>query len=231
MDKMEFYTKGDREDVLSRMNQVHTITLFCPLNDLCVYNFKTTVELMLPGYKISDNEWKNIPAIDVLNVFICCNAYQKSLGVNSDNDIMNIMISSLGMFKRLKYISLVFTYDDEIEKTYRLLIQKKKEGIKKYIYNVDRLEMNLPDMFSQRIIDILNKVLMHNDQIPNSYLERKFLLDFSYDDYVSFMGMFLNNNKDELNEVDKNIYDYFTVFPKLINEQKPNIRLITNYSD
>lgn len=231
MDKIEFYTKGDRDDVLSRMNQVHTLTLFCPLNDLCVQNFKSTITIMLPGYKVSDDEWKNIPAIDVLNVFICCNAYQESLDVCFNKDIISIMISTLRMFKRLKYISFKFTYDDEIDNTYKLLIQKKKKGIKKCIYNLDKLEMNLPDMFSQSIIDILNKVLMCNEQIPNSYLDRKFLLDFSYDEYTSFMGMFLNNNKDELNEVDKNIYDYFTVFPKLINEQKPTIRLITNYSN
>lgn len=231
MDKKEFYTKGDRDDVLSRMNQVHTLTLFCPMNDECVQNLKSTIELMLPGYKVSDDEWKNIPAIDALSAFICCNVYQDSLDDDVNKDILGMMVGSLRMFKRLKYISFNFTYDEEIENTYRLLIQKKKEGIKKYIYNVDKLELNLADMFSQRIIDILNKVLMHNDQIPNSYLERKFLLDFSYDEYTSFMGMFLNNNKEELNQVDKNIYDYFTMFPKLIKEQKPNIRLITNYSD
>ena len=142
-----------------------------------------------------------------------------------------MIFGSLKTFRRLKLITFKFTYDEDIEEAYKLLLQKKMKEIKKYIYNVDLMELNLSDMFSQKIIDVLNKVLMHNDQIPNSYLERKFVLNFTYDDYTSFMGMFLNNNKDELNQLDKNIYDYFTMFPKQIKEQKPDIRLITNYSD
>ena len=231
MDKKEFYTKGDRDDIISRIGQVHTITLFCPLNDLCVQNLKNTFELMLPGYKTDDNEWKNVPAVDVLNVFICCAAYQDSLNIEFDKDVLGMILGSLKTFRRLKLITFKFTYDEDIEEAYKLLLQKKMKEIKKYIYNVDLMELNLSDMFSQKIIDVLNKVLMHNDQIPNSYLERKFVLNFTYDDYTSFMGMFLNNNKDELNQLDKNIYDYFTMFPKQIKEQKPDIRLITNYSD
>lgn len=232
MDKNEYYTKGDRDDVLSRINQVHTITLFCPLNDFCVLGLENTFELMLPQYKTEDDVWKDVPTIDALNVFICCQAYQDSLKLDVNKDIMNIMISSLRMFKKLKYITFKFTYDEDIDKTYKLLLLKdKKKLIKRYIYNVDKMEFNLADMFSQRIIDMLNKIFICNDQIPNSYLDRKFLLDFAYDDYISFISMFLNNNKEELNQLDKNIYDYFALFPQLIREQKPNIRVLTNYVD
>ena len=121
----------------------------------------------------------DVPTIDALNVFICCQAYQDSLKLDVNKDIMNIMISSLRMFKKLKYITFKFTYDEDIDKTYKLLLLKdKKKLIKRYIYNVDKMEFNLADMFSQRIIDMLNKIFICNDQIPNSYLDRKFLLDY-----------------------------------------------------
>ena len=45
------------------------------------------------------------------------------------------------------------------------------------------------------------------------------------------MDMFLTNNEISFDSLDKNICEYFKSFPTLINEQKPDIRLITNYSD
>ena len=231
MEKIEFYTKGDRDDVLSRIGQVHTITLFCPLNDFCVQGLMNTFEIMLPQYKVGVDEWKNVPAIDALNAFIFSASFQENF-TEINKDIVGVMISSLKMFKKLKLISFKFTFDEDIENTYRLLLQKnKKEKIKKYIYNVDLIEMNLSDMFSQRMIDMLNKIFICNSQIPNSYLDRKFELDFTYDDYNTFMSMFVNNNKEDLDKLDKNICDYIISFPKLVQEQKPRIRLLTNYVD
>ena len=135
------------------------------------------------------------------------------------------------MFSKLKYISFEFTDDKDIIDTYYSLLKKSKKEVKKYIYNVDVLELNLSDMFSQFIIDILNKVLILNEIIPNSYLKRKFRLDFEYDEHMAFIDMFLNNNEQTFNKLDKNICDYFKTFPKLVQQQKPSIRIITNYSD
>ena len=231
MEKTEFYTKGDRDDVLSRIGQVHTITLFCPLNDFCVQGLMNTFEIMLPQYKVGADEWKSVPAIDALNAFIFSASFQENF-TEINKDIVGIMISSLKMFNKLKLINFKFTFDEDIENTYKLLLQKdRKEKIKKYIYNVELIEMNLSDMFSQRMIDMLNKIMICNSQIPNSYLDRKFKIDFNYDDYISFVGMFVNNNKEDLNKLDKNICDYMVSFPKLVQEQKPRIRLLTNYSD
>ena len=77
----------------------------------------------------------------------------------------------------------------------------------------------------------MNHVFICDEIIPNSYLERKFYIDFTYDEYMNFMDMFLANNGSSFDSIDTNICDYFKSFPILINEQKPNIRLITNYSD
>ena len=147
-----------------------------------------------------------------------------------DKEIIGIIISSLKMFNRLKYINFSFTDNPEIKESYDSFLNRRN-GKKGYIYKVDRLELNLSEMFSQWVIDLLNRVFICNEIIPNSYLERKFCIDFTYDEYMNFMDMFLTNNGSSFDSLDKNICEYFKSFPTLINEQKPNIRLITNYSD
>ena len=91
--------------------------------------------------------------------------------------------------------------------------------------------MILSDMFSQEVIDMINKVLIMDEIIPNSYFERKFTIDFKFDEYVGFMDAFLNNNVITLDLLDKNIGEYFRTFPQLIDEQKPDITLVTNYNE
>ena len=225
MDNNEFYTKGNPVEVITRIDQVHTITIYCPLSDVCVQNLKDCLETILQKYRVSELTWKGVPAIDALD----------KLPVGdptlSDKEIIGMLASSLKMFPKMKKINFVFTDDPEIRKSYDLLISKKISEVKKYIYKVELLEIHLDDYFSQGIIDMLNKVFICNELIPNSYLDRKFSLTFTYDDYISFMDMFINNNRMNLNLLDSNICDYFRSFPKLITEQKPDIRLITNYSE
>ena len=71
---------------------------------------------------------------------------------------------------------------------------------------------------------------MLNEIIPNSYLDRKFEIDFSYEEYISFMDMFLGNNANSFNMLDGNICDYFRSFPQIVIDNMPDIKIITNYS-
>lgn len=231
MENNSFYTKGEKEEIVSRINQVHTITMFCPIGDYCVQSLKNSFETMLPKYKKSDDLWKGIPAIEALNAFVFTISSLNTSGPDANKDIFGIIAGSLKMFKKLKKINFKFTDDADIADTYDSLLKNSKEGVKRCIYNVDVLEMNLSDMFSQSIIDLLNKVFVYNELIPNSYLERKFKLDFKYDEYITFMDMFISNNRDNLNLLDSKICDYFRSFPPLVNEHKPKIRIITNYID
>lgn len=230
MSNMEFYTKGDKKDMMSRINQVHTITLYCPLSDICVNYLKETFNMMLAYYKRGENEWKEVPAIDALNAFLFASTFQEGLDVDVNKDVIGVMVGSLKMFPKLKYINFIFTNDKEIDDAYENLIKRKKVT-KRYIYKLEAIEMNLSDMFSQVIIDMVNKIFMINELIPNSYLNRKFFMKFHFDDYVSFMNMFIGNNKDNLMQLDKNICDYFMSFPQMVIEQKPDVRMITNYSE
>ena len=221
-----FFTKGDRENILQRIGQVHTITIYCPLDDDGVLALWGSLGDVAQRYRTDMYEWKNVPTFDALNAFIYltnnCNV--------GDKGIIGIIISSLKMFNRLKYINFSFTDNPEIKESYDSFLNRRN-GKKGYIYKVDRLELNLSEMFSQWVIDLLNRVFICNEIISNSYLERKFCIDFTYDDYMNFMDMFLTNNGSSFDSLDKNICEYFKSFPTLINEQKPDIRLITNYSD
>ena len=221
-----FFTKGDRENILQRIGQVHTITIYCPLDDDCVLAVGESLGDVAQRYRTDIYEWKNVPTFDALNAFI----YLTNNCDVEDKGIIGIIVSSLKMFNRLKYINFSFTDNPEIKESYDSFLNRRN-GKKGYIYKVDRLELNLSEMFSQWVIDLLNRVFICNEIISNSYLERKFCIDFTYDDYMNFMDMFLTNNGSSFDSLDKNICEYFKSFPTLINEQKPDIRLITNYSD
>lgn len=221
-----FFTKGDRENILQRIGQVHTITIYCPLDDDGVLALWGSLGIIAQRYRTDMYEWKNVPTFDALNAFI----YLTNNCDVEDKGIIGIIVSSLKMFNRLKYINFSFTDNPEIKESYNAFLNRGN-GKKGYIYKVDRLEINLSEMFSQWVIDLLNRVFICNEIISNSYLERKFCIDFTYDEYMSFMDMFLTNNEISFDSLDKNICEYFKSFPTLINEQKPNIRLITNYRD
>ena len=227
MSNSNFYIKGNYEDIITRISQVHTITMFCPMSDHCVQGLKNTFEIMLAEYKKNEDYWENVPTIDALNVFI----FNDNMNRDYDSGIFSVIVSSLKMFNRLKRINFQFTDDEDILNSYKQIMKNNIEGTTKYIYNVDVIEMNLSEMFSQMIIDMLNKIFICNEYLPNSYLDRKFMVDFKYDDYMSFMDMVINNNKEMLDALDDKICDYFKSFPKLVMEQKPNIRVVTNYSE
>lgn len=226
-----FYTKGERDKVLTRIGQVHTITMYCPISDPGISMLRGSMELLIPKYQVNDNLWKGVPAIDALNVFIFTIAFFKSSETKIDPEMVSVISSSLRMFNRLKYINFEFTEDPDVLQTYEMVINKKKIDKTKCIYKLESLEINLSDMFSQNIIDIFNKVLILNELIPNSYLDRVFRMDFTYDEYESFINMFIGNNSVMLNSLDMNICDYFKKFPPLVEEQKPDIIVMTNYAD
>lgn len=227
MGNSNFYIKGNYEDIITRISQVHTITMFCPMSDHCVQGLKNTFEIMLAEYKKNEDYWENVPTIDALNAFI----FNDNMNRDYDSGIFSVIVSSLKMFNRLKRINFQFTDDEDILNSYKQIMKNNIEGTTKYIYNVDVIEMNLSEMFSQMIIDMLNKIFICNEYLPNSYLDRKFMVDFQYDDYMAFMDMVINNNKEMLDALDDKICDYFKSFPKLVMEQKPNIRVVTNYSE
>jgi predicted CopG family antitoxin len=178
-----------------------------------------------------------IPAIDFYNAVLFANKCCEEKGV--DTRYIFAMIGVVRTFSNLKNISVVFSDDDELRDSYeRLLNIDSDDGVCDIIdeltnvYSIDVIEMYLGDMFDQEVIDLINKHFIANEIISNSYLERDFLIMFDFEEYISYINMFIDNNEDRLSMYDRDIMDYLRVFPSIIGDMsKPNIRLYTNYSE
>ena len=236
------YTKGDKESVTSRINQVSDITIYAPTSDKSMDYLYDGFAILCSQYicKEGDDMFLHIPAIDFYNVALfankCC--MEKEI----DTKYICAMISIIKTFSNLKYISIGFVEDTDIKESYERIvnIDSNNPNISSIdvinelvnVYSIDAIEMYLGDMFNQEIIDLVNKHLIANEIIPNSYLEREFLIEFDFDEYISYINMFISNNKERLSMYDNDIMDYLRVFPTIIGDvSKPNVKLYTNYSE
>ena len=233
------YTKGDKEKVMSRIEQVSDITLHIPSSERCMDYLYDSLMVLCNHYVDEDDGdlFLLIPAIDFYNVVLFANKCCKEKGV--DTKYISAMMGVVSTFTKLKYISVVFREDDELRDSYERLINMDKDsvisnGITELtnIYSIDVLEMYLGDMLDQDIIDLINKHLISNEIISNSYLERDFLVMFRFDEYITYINMFIENNIDRLSMYDSDIMDYLRVFPSIIGDVfNPDIRLYTNYRE
>ena len=102
----------------------------------------------------------------------------------------------------------------------------------KKIYNIDTIQIILYDKLHQDTIDLINKNLIFNDLIPNEYLKRRFVVDFTFKEYTSYIDMVISNNMPYFeSESGQAAIDFLKLFPKHITKSRPNVRLITNYSE
>lgn len=230
MTNNNLYTRGFKDEVVRRFDNIHTITIKCPRQDDSIRCFRAVMLSNLVGYMKSDTEFKLVPTIDVFNCFMM------SLDFCRENDLlMDNLYSFWGIvqsFKFLKYLNVEFVDDDDVLDAYCTIREKnhdKSLEVIQKIYHVDTLEFILHNMFTQDVIDMLNKTFIFDGIIENDYHKREFMILFKFDDYMAFMEMFTHNNEMSLNNLDTNIIDYLITFPKLITQDKPVIRIITNY--
>ena len=236
------YVKGNKEKVLSRINQVSDITLYVPSQERCMDYLYDSLMILCNHY-VDENDgniFYHIPYIDFYNVVLFANKHCKENSVNAE--YIYSMMSIVRTFDNLKYVTVVFSEDVELKDSYEMLINLDEtdntidtsDAINELtnIYSIDALEMYLGDMFDQDIIDLLNKHFISNEIISNSYLDRDFLITFEFEEYVSYINMFIDNNIDRLSMYDGDIVDYLRVFPSIIGDtSKPEIRLFTNYKE
>lgn len=233
------YTKGDKEKVMTRIEQVSDITLHIPSSERCMDYLYDSLMLLCNHYVDEDDGdlFLLIPAIDFYNVVLFANKCCKEKGV--DTKYISAMMGVVSTFTKLKYISVVFRDSDELRDSYERLINMDKDSVASdaineltNVYSIDVLEMYLGDMLDQDIIDLINKHFISNEIISNSYLERDFLVMFRFDEYISYINMFIDNNIDRLSMYDSDIMDYLRVFPSIIGDVfNPDIRLYTNYRE
>lgn len=233
------YTKGNKDEVVTRLKQVSDITVYIPSSERCADYLYDSLMILCNHYfdDFNGDSFLLIPTIDFYNVVLfatkCCNEK------NIDIKYISAMLGVVRTFTNLKYISVVFKEDVELRDSYERLISIESNKITSDIiseltnvYSIDALEIYLGDMFNQDIIDLINKHFIENEIISNSYLERDFLIMFDFDEYISYINMFINNNEDRLSMYDNDIIDYLRVFPNIIgNIARPNIRLYTNYRE
>ena len=233
------YTKGDKSKVITRIEQVSSITLNIPTSDKGMdYLYDTLISLC--NHYVDDNDhnsFSHIPALDFFNIVIYVNKCCKEKEINTDYILA--MMGIIRTFEKLKYISVVFKDDVEIRDSYDILCNiDSDDGVNDIIdeltsvYSIDEMEMYLGDMLEQKVIDLMNMHFMANEIISNSYLERQFLIEFEFEEYISYINMFIENNIDRLSMMDEDIMDYLRVFPTIIGDvSKPNIKLYTNYKE
>lgn len=233
------YTKGDRDNVVTRVDQVSDITLYVPTSNRCMDYLYDSLMILCNHYVDEDNSdiFLNIPAIDFFNVVLFSNKCCKEKDV--DTKYISAMMGVVGSFTNLKYISVAFRDDNELRDSYERLINMDdniavNDVINELtnVYSIDALEMYLGGMLDQEIIDLINKHFISNEIISNSYLERDFLIAFDFDEYISYINMFIDNNIDRLSMYDNDIMDYLRMFPSIIGDCfRPHIRLYTNYRE
>lgn len=233
------YTKGDKTKVVTRIDQVSSITLNVPTSDRGMdYLYDALISLC--NHYVDENDgdkFLHIPALDFYNIVIYVNKCCKEKEVNTD--YIFSMMGIVRTFEKLKYISVLFSDDENLRDSYEILSNidsndGSNDAINELtnIYSIDIIEIYLGDMFDQKIIDLINKHFIANGFISNSYLEREFLIEFGFEEYISYINMFIENNIDRLSMLDEDIMDYLRVFPSIIGDiSKPNIKLYTNYKE
>ena len=231
------YTKGDKDNIVTRMSQVSCITLYAPTSERCMDYLYEGLVTLCNHYFDDGDLFSCIPAIDFYNVALFVNKCCEENEV--DTKYIFAMISVIKSFSNLKYINIEFVDDNDLKESYEKIINIEQDEYSNdliselsNVYSIDILEMYLGDMFDQKIVDLINRHFISNEIISNSYLEREFLIEFEFDEYVSYINMFINNNKERLSMYDNDIIDYLRVFPSIIGDiSKPIIKLYTNYSE
>ena len=234
------YTKGNKNNVVTRIEQVSDVTIYIPTLERCMDYLYDSLISLCNNYVDEDNGdvFLLIPTIDFYNVVLFANKCCKDKGV--DTNYILAMLGVVRTFTNLKHVNVVFRDDIELKDAYERLANIDSNIVEKNemnqeltnVYSIDVIEMYLGDMFDQKIVDLINKSFISNGIISNSYLERNFLIDFEFDEYVSYINMFIDNNIERLTMMDEDIMDYLRVFPSIIGDvSKPNIKLYTNYKE
>ena len=233
------YTKGDKNKVVTRLNQVSSITLHVPSSCECMNYLYDGLITLCNHYVNNDNadSLLLIPNIDFFNVVLYVNKCCKEKDINTD--YLHAMMGIVRSFDNLKYISISFDEDGELIDSFDRLANIDSNNIVNdvvnelfNIYSIDVLEIYFGDILDQSIIDLINKSFISNGIISNSYLERDFVIDFEFDEYISYINMFIDNNIDMLKMYDEDIIDYLRVFPSIVGDiSKPAIKLYTNYKE
>lgn len=222
--------------VYQRMSQVYKLTLNVSLCDEATKVFYNSLIENLGIYPTFYTEKRclcDIHANDVINVLMECFEYCSEK--EYETNILTSVLCIFDIFKNLRLISFDFFEDDDLVDVYKKVNDAEYKGDKtslfNKIYNIDEIEIHLCDSLNRNIVDFLNNMFMFYGYIPNDYMKRRFYIDFEFDEYISFTDMIFSNNKELAKQMDANVINYLIMFPVVVVQSKPKIRIVTNYFD
>jgi hypothetical protein len=222
--------------VYQRMSQVYKLTLNVPLNDEGVKIFYNSLIENLDIHPTVYTEKRclcDIHTNDAINVLMGCFEYCHEK--ECDTFILTSILSAFNIFNNLKLISFEFIENDDILDIYKNINDTEYKGDKtpllNKIYNIDEIEIHLCDSLNKNIVDFFNNMFMFYGYIPNDYMKRRFSIDFEFDEYISFIEMIFSNNKELTKQMGVNLISHLNMFPVVVVQSKPKIRIVTNYFD
>lgn len=222
--------------VYDRMLQVFELNLNIPVEDKAsnlFYNSLLENIGVFPDVEPHKIILNCLHTNDVINVLMGCFDYCHEK--DYDTIVLTSILSVFSTFKNLRYITFTFIEGSKLLENYEILGDSEYEGDKtdifKDLYDIRRMEIHLCDSLDRSVVDFLNTMFIFYGYIPNDYMNRRFYIDFEFDEYTSFIQMIFSNNKELVKVVGVDVVNYLILFPKIVIEKKPRIRIVTNYFD
>lgn len=222
--------------VYDRMLQVFELNLNIPVEDKAsnlFYNSLLENIGVFPDVEPHKIILNCLHTNDVINVLMGCFDYCHEK--DYDTIVLTSILSVFSTFKNLRYITFTFIEGSNLLENYEILGDSEYEGDKtdifKDLYDIRRMEIHLCDSLDRSVVDFLNTMFIFYGYIPNDYMNRRFYIDFEFDEYTSFIQMIFSNNKELVKVVGVDVVNYLILFPKIVIEKKPRIRIVTNYFD
>lgn len=235
---MNNYVKVNVNGVVSRVKQVVKIKMFIPTDSSFTQDFFLPImkKNKVKGKKSSsDVLFENLNAKDLSNIML---VKEHSDEVDSSDiekePIKMILLGILNVYQNLQKITIVVSNKKKYaELENKLLSGKAKKdelpSLFSEFYSVEELELKLGDMFSQEVIDYINKYLIDIGIIENDYFERTFSLSMTYEEYISLFSMMINNNSDKVSKFGENFSNLLLLLPDKVIDGNPKINILTDY--
>ncbi len=235
MQNLTEMTNKTNDPAIERVMQVYGLNINIPINDMTNFIVESLVGNTGVKPVVCDDKLC-IPCIhsnDALNIILGCFNYCHE--IEGDTTVLTSILSVMNTFRNMRTISFTFSYDESLMDEYRKVVDTEYKGDKKEsfnkIYDVTEMEIHLSDSLDRKIVDFLNRMFIFYGYIPNDYMKRRFYIEFEYDEYVNFMEMVFSNNKELAPQLGQNVVNFLILFPVIVMESKPKIRLVTNYYD
>lgn len=222
--------------VYDRMLQVYEINLNIPMEDKGSKVFYNSLLENIKIFPIINENKKILEGIhsnDVVNVLINCFDYCHEK--DYDTTVLTSVLSVFNTFRNLRYVTFTFIEGSNLLENFMTIADSEYEGDKGKIFNdiydIKRMEVHLCDTLDRNVVDFLNNMFIFYGYIPNDYMKRRFYIDFEFDEYCSFIQMIFSNNNELVKQIGTNVVNYLMLFPTIVIQNKPRLRIVTNYFD